>query len=91
MATATTTQECKTMKTDTNIRPVTAPIIWHGWQDGQTEFAYFNHDGELYSFRIVSRGIDILRQIEGCDCILAQVDTVDEALAFVSVYAGQLI
>jgi hypothetical protein len=91
MATATTTQGDSKMTTDTNIRPVTAPIIWNGWQDGQTEFAYFNHDGELYSFRIVSRGIDILRQIQGRDCILAQVDTVDEALAFVSVFAGQLI
>ena len=58
---------------------------------GQTPFAFFDHDGEAYHLRLVEGGVDILREIDGEDCYIAQVDTVTEARAFISVYAGQLI
>jgi hypothetical protein len=86
----TTTQE-QDMTTDTNILPVTAEIVWHGSAQGQTPFAFFDHDGEAYHLRLVEGGVDILREIDGEDCYIAQVDTVTEARAFISVYAGQLI
>jgi len=86
----TTTQEI-VMTTDTNIHPVTAEIIWHGSAQGITPFVLFDHDGQAYMLRLVKNGIDILREIDGDDCIVAQVDTVTEARAFISLYAGQLI
>ena len=43
---------------DANIHPVTADIIWHGSAQGQTPFAFLDHDGEAYHLRIVERGID---------------------------------
>ena len=79
------------MIADANIKPVTADIIWHGIAQGQTPFAFLDHDGQAYHLRIVERGIDILRQIEGDDCYIAQVDTVTEAREFISVYASQLL
>jgi len=77
------------MNTDTNIKPVTTPVVWHG--DAASRFAFVDHDGEAYTLRIVTAGIDILRDIEGDDCRIAQVDTEDEALAYISQYAYQLI
>ena len=79
------------MIADANTKTVTAEIVWHGSAQGQTPFAFFDHDGEAYHLRLVEGGIDILREIEGEDCYIAQVDTVTEARAFISVYAGQLI
>lgn len=79
------------MIADAKIKPVTADIIWHGSAQGQTPFAFLDHDGEAYSLRIVERGIDILRQIEGDDCYIGQVDTVTEAREFISLYASQLL
>jgi hypothetical protein len=79
------------MIADANIHPVTAEIVWHGSAQGQTPFAFFDHDGEAYHLRLVEGGVDILREIDGEDCYIAQTDTVTEARAFISVYAGQLI
>jgi hypothetical protein len=35
--------------------------------------------------------VDILREIEGDDCYIGQVDTVTEAREFISLYASQLL
>lgn len=78
------------MKTDANIHPVTAEIIWQG-DEGQTPYALLEHDGQSYTLRLVDGGVDIQRHIGFDNCFVSQVDTVDEALAFISLYASQLI
>ena len=79
------------MIADANIKPVTVDIVWPRVSVGQTPFAFFDHDGESYTLRIVAAGVDIYRDIEGDECRIAQADTVAEALAFVHVYAAQLM
>jgi len=64
-------------------------LDWHG--EGFTSFCFIDHAGEAYTLRVVSAGIDIFRDIEGNDCRIAQVDTIDDALAFIALYATQLI
>jgi hypothetical protein len=68
-----------------------ALLDWHDVGTGLGAYAMFDHDGESYTFRIVAAGVDIYRDIEGDECRIAQTDTVPEALAFVHVYAIQLI
>ena len=79
------------MTTDTNIKPVTAKIVWSGTAQDRMPFAMFDHDGQAYTLCFVANGLNIYRDIEGADCLISQVDTVGEALEFVSLYAGQLI
>ncbi len=74
-----------------NIKPVTAEIIWHGSAQGQTPFAFLDHDGQVYVIRLIEWGIDIFHLIEGDDCYIRRVDTVAEAREFISLYASQLI
>ncbi len=76
------------MIADANIKPVTAEIIWHRSAQGQTPFAWLEHDGQAYLIRLVERGIDIFHFIEGDDCNIARVDTVAEAREFISLYAS---
>ena len=68
-----------------------ALLDWHDVGTGLGAYAMFDHDGESYTFRIVSAGVDIYRDIDGDECRIAQTDTVAEARAFVNLYAGQLI
>ena len=68
-----------------------ALLDWHDVGTGHGAYAMLEHDGESYTFRIVAAGVDIYRDIEGDECRIAQTDTVAEALAFVHVYAIQLI
>ena len=68
-----------------------ALLDWHDVGTGLGAYAMFDHDGESYTLRIVAAGVDIYRDIEGDECRIAQTDTVPEALAFVHVYAIQLI
>jgi hypothetical protein len=68
-----------------------ALLDWHDVGTGLGAYAMFDHDGESYTLRIVAAGVDIYRDIEGDECRIAQADTVAEALAFVHVYAAQLI
>ena len=79
------------MQTDSNIKPVTQPVIWHFHGNDPMRFAFIEHDGESYTLCLVRKHIDIYRNIEGDDCRIAQVDQTDEALAFISLYASQLI
>jgi len=79
------------MIADANSKPVTAEIIWHGSAQGQTPWAFLQHDGEDYTLRLVERGIDILRDIDGDDHMITQVDTVAQVREFISIYASQLI
>ena len=65
-------------------------VTWHGTGALGT-FAFIDHDGESYTFRIVTAGIDIYRDIEGDDCHIARTDTKAEAIAFIHLYATQLI
>jgi hypothetical protein len=68
-----------------------ALLDWHDVGTGHGAYAMLDHDGESYTLRIVAAGVDIYRDIEGDECRIAQTDTVTEARAFISVYAGQLI
>ena len=65
-------------------------VTWHGTGAPGT-FAFVDHDGESYTLRTVTAGIDIYRDIEGDDCHIAQTDTETEAIAFIHLYATQLI
>jgi len=75
--------------TTTNPTPVTSPIVWHG--EAQSRFAFVEHDGNAYTLRVVAAGIDVLVDFEGDDVRIAQVDTTDEALSYISHHAYQQI
>jgi hypothetical protein len=70
------------------------PVIWHGYDQKDNNgnlFCFIDHNGESYTLRMVTSGINIYRDIEGDDCLITQVDTTSEALDFISLYATQLI
>jgi hypothetical protein len=75
--------------TTTNPIPVTSPIVWHG--EAESRFAFVEHDGNAYTLRVVAAGIDVLVDFEGDDVRIAQVDTTDEALSYISHHAYQQI
>jgi hypothetical protein len=85
---ATTTHKEPAMKTSNPI-PVTVPVHWHG--DDPDLFAFVEHDGNAYTLRNVPDGIDIFIDFEGDDVRIAQVDTEDEALTYISHHAYQQI
>ncbi len=66
-------------------------LDWHEVGTGNGAYAMFDYEGESYTFRVVSAGIDVYRLIEGDECRITQTDTVEEAREFVALYATQLI
>jgi hypothetical protein len=77
-------------KTNPTKEQTMSTVTWHGTGEPGT-FAFLEHDGENYTLRIVAAGIDIFRDIEGDDCFIGQTDTEAEAVAFINLYATQLI
>jgi hypothetical protein len=85
---ATTTHKEPAMKTS-NPTPLTSFFVWHGEADWA--FAMIQHDGHSYTLRRVPEGINVYFDIDGEDCIIAQVDTEDEARTYISHHAYQQI
>jgi hypothetical protein len=83
----TTTQEIEMTTTTTKLSA--SDVIWHGSAQGQTSFAFLDHRG--HSFTLLAAGggcgIFILLDIDGNDHTMGEVDTIAEALAFITGYA----
>ena len=79
------------MNTDSNIKPVTAKLVWDGTAQDRMPYAIFVHQDQMFTFSFVANGLNVHRVVSGGDAFLTQVDTVGEALEFVSLYTSQLI